>query len=317
MAKQQRVALLDARLDVTRHLTPDERAELTDVSLPVVELKAGQLDLGALLAGERAFAAAVVDGMVLHRLQIGDHSGIELLGPGDLLLGGSDLVPAWLAETEFRASAPVRVGLLGNEFLAAARRWPHIIEGLYACVADQMRRLSGQLVTCQLPRVDERVLSVLWLLAESWGQVTAGGVKLPLSLTHETIGALIGARRPTVTLALRKLSDEGAILYQDPGWLLLKGPSLPAIGMPAMLPPDAGRASSSAWGPPAATPPDPSVAYAELRDTVRRLREQHARDQDRTRDQLKRIRTARVNVVATRARISQDTVRRQRVPPLS
>jgi CRP/FNR family transcriptional regulator, cyclic AMP receptor protein len=256
-------------------------------------------------------------GMVLHRLQIGDHSGIQLLGPGDLLLQGSDLIPAWLADDEFRASAPLRLGLLGNEFLAAARRWPQIIEGLYACVADQMQRVTGQLVTCQLPRVDERVLSLLWLLAEAWGQVTAGGVRLPLNLTHETIGALIGARRPTVTLALRKLSEEGAILHQEAGWLLLRDPPLPAPDTAHVLPPDAGGASFSAWSPPAPPPPDPSIAYAELRETVRRLREQHTFRREETRDQLNRIRTARVRMAAARDRIMQDSVRRRRLPPSS
>ena len=72
--------------------------------------------------------------------------------------------------------------------------------------------MTVQLVICQLPRVEDRVLAVLWLLAESWGHVTPAGVRLPLALTHETLGALIGARRPTVTLALRKLTDDGTLV---------------------------------------------------------------------------------------------------------
>lgn len=317
MVKNHRVALLDARVDVTRHLTPDERSELADVSLPVLDLEPGLPDVSQLLAREHAFAAAVIDGMVMHRLQIGDHSGIQLLGPGDLLLQGGDLIPAWLADDEFRASAPLRLALLGNEFLVAARRCPQIIEGLYGCIADQMQRSSGQLVICQLPRVDERILSIMWLLAESWGQVTAGGVRLPLNLTHETLGALIGARRPTVTLALRKLADEGAILHQDSGWLLLKDPPLPVSDKSRVLPPDATDASFSAWALPAPPPPDPSVAYAELRETVRRLREQHRHDREETRDQLNRIRIARIRMEAVRDRIRQDSTRRRRHPPSS
>ena len=52
----------------------------------------------------------------------------------------------------------------------------------------------------------------MWLLAESWGRVTQAGIRLPLGLTHDVLGALVGARRPTVTLALRELTERGAIL---------------------------------------------------------------------------------------------------------
>lgn len=316
-SQRGRVPLLEARLDVTRYLTPQRRAELTDISLPAVDLEPGSLELGELLARHRAFAAAVIDGLVLHRLQLGEHSGIQLLGPGDVLLRGGDFLPVWLAHDEFRASARLRLALLGEDFLAAARRWPQIIEGLYGCIADQMQRLSGQLVTCQLPRVEDRVLSVLWLLAESWGQVTAGGVRLPLNLTHETIGGLIGARRPTVTLALRKLSEEGAILHQNAGWLLLKEPPPPPPSVPEALAPEAPHASFSAWAAPLAPSADPSFAYAELRETVRRLREQHTHDREEARNLLERVRTARVRMAAARDRIKQGSVRRPPLPPSS
>jgi hypothetical protein len=40
----------------------------------------------------------------------------------------------------------------------------------------------------QLPRVDRRVLALLWQLAERWGRVTPSGVEVRLELTHETLG---------------------------------------------------------------------------------------------------------------------------------
>jgi hypothetical protein len=77
---------------------------------------------------------------------------------------------------------------------------------------------------CQLPRVDERLLALMWLLAESWGQVTPAGTLLPIALTHAALGGLIGARRPTVTLALGNLTAAGVIRRQPRGWLLLGSP---------------------------------------------------------------------------------------------
>ena len=129
-----------------------------------------------------------------------------------------------------------------------------------------MQRLTGQLVICQLPRVDQRVLAILWLLAESWGHVTPGGVRLPLALTHETLGALIGARRPTVTLALRKLSEKGSIVRQDSGWLLLEPPPEPE-GTPKELAPELAGISLSRWAP-GPELLDPSVRFAGLIETV-------------------------------------------------
>jgi hypothetical protein len=207
----------------------------------------------------------------------------------------------------------VRLALFGNEFLAAALRWPRIVQGLYTCIGEQMQRLTTQLVICQLPRVDDRVLSMLWLLSESWGHVTPSGVRLPLALTHETLGALVGARRPTVTLALRKLSDDGAIVHQDTGWLLLKPPPEPDEPESRILPPELTDVTGR-WAQ--AQAQDQSVAYAEIRETVRRLREQHQADRQESRDQLERIRSARVRMSAVRQRIEEDTLRR-RWPPSS
>jgi CRP/FNR family transcriptional regulator, cyclic AMP receptor protein len=314
-AKTERVPVHDPRLDLTRHLSEDERAELGNISLPALTIPPGSVDLSSLLLQYKAFGATVLEGIVISAHQIGEQTGIQVLGPGDLLAPGGDPLPDWLAEVEFRAPASLSVALLGNELLAAAYRWPRIIQGLYARMGDQLERLTAQLVICQLPRVDERVLAMMWLLAESWGQVTSAGVRLPLGLTHETLGALVGARRPTVTLALRKLARQGSILHQDTGWLLLEPPPQPAQASPKILPPEPLDASISRWIPPS-PPPDPSIAYAELRDTVRRLREQHVQDREQTREQLQRVRIARVRMTAAREQILRDVVSR-RPPPSS
>jgi CRP/FNR family transcriptional regulator, cyclic AMP receptor protein len=316
MAHKERVPLLDARLELTRHLTSDERAELASVGLPVITLEPGPHDLAALLARHNAFGATVLDGIVMTSLKIGEQAGIQLLGPGALLIPDTDVLPEWITEAEIRTTQSVRLGLFGNDLLAAAYRWPRVIIGLYACLGEQLQRLTAQMVICQLPRVDERVVAIMWLLAESWGQVTTSGVRLPLTLTHETLGALIGARRPTVTLALRKLTERGAIIHQDSGWLLLEPPPQPAHEASKILPPGIPAVSVPRWAPEpdAEAAADPSVTYAELLETVRRLGEQHRSDCQETRERINRIRTARVRLSAARQRIAQDSVKRRSLP---
>jgi hypothetical protein len=277
---------------------------------------AGALELGEVLAPHNAFGATVFDGVVVGSLHVGGQAGIHLLGPGDLLVPGGDVWPAWLADLEFRAAAPVKLGLFGNDLLAAAYRWPRIVQGLYEGIGDQLRRLTAQLVICQLPRVEDRIMAMLWLLAESWGHETPGGVRVPLTLTHETLGALVGSRRPTVSLALRKLAEQGALVTQDSGWLLLQPAPEPGEDTSPIGPVHLSDFTPGPWAaPPAAPPaPAPSSAYAELRDTVRRLREQHQFETQHVRDNLTRLQNDRARMTVARQRIAQDVLKRRRPP---
>jgi CRP/FNR family transcriptional regulator, cyclic AMP receptor protein len=317
MAGVDRVPLLDARLVLTDQLTADEHAELAGISLPMITVEPGPLDLEQLLGQQRAFGATVFDGLVMSSLRIGERTGIHLLCPGDLLVPRNELWPTWLAELDFQTAAPVRLGLLGNDLLAAVYRWPRLLQGIYGSLGDQLQRLTVQLVICQLPRVEDRILAMLWLLADSWGHVTPGGVRLGLPLTHEMLGALVGARRPTVTLALRKLTDDGALVPQDPGWLLVAPPPHPAEAMPRIAPTAPDELPVGPWMVSAVPEPeriDPSVGYAELLDTVQRLREQHRSDREHTTEQLARVRTDRVRMLAMRERIAADALRRRHPP---
>jgi CRP/FNR family transcriptional regulator, cyclic AMP receptor protein len=281
---------------------------LAGISLPVLTVKPGSPDLGALLAEHRAFGAAVIDGVLVASLHVEGQAGIHLLGRGDLLVPGSEIWPAWLAPIELRAAAPVTLGMLGTELLAVTHRWPRIVPGLYEAMGDQLRRLTAQLVICQLPRVEDRITSMLWLLAESWGHVTLGGVRVPLALTHETLGALIGSRRPIVSLALRKLTEEGTLVPQDSGWLLLGDEPEPAEPDVPVGPVQLADSGPGRWAPAG------SIAYAELRDTVRLLREKHRSNAQRMHDQLSQVRADRARMMTLRDRIARDAVKRRHPP---
>lgn len=225
MASLSTVRLLEVEPDIGRFLTAEERAAvLTLVSVPLATVLKGDFTL---FDEGKPFAGLVLEGMLFQRLRVGDQVGLRLLGPGDILSVGGTLRSTLLTQTECRAAARTELALLGNEVLSAARRWPRLMAGLHLRIGEQSERLAIQLVICQLPRVEQRLLALMWLLAESWGRVTAAGTVLPLSLTHEALGELIGARRPTVTLALIELTKRGAIVKEDGGWLLLESPPEP------------------------------------------------------------------------------------------
>jgi DNA-binding transcriptional ArsR family regulator len=59
--------------------------------------------------------------------------------------------------------------------------------------------------------------------------VTPAGVVITVHLTHAMLGRLVGARRPTVSLALKALADEGLIVRREDGSWLLCQPALDGL----------------------------------------------------------------------------------------
>ena len=61
------------------------------------------------------------------------------------------------------------------------------------------------------------------------GRVTSGGVLVPLTLSHRMLGQIVGARRPTVTAAVRLLVDSGEVVRRTDGSWLLTGDGVRAM----------------------------------------------------------------------------------------
>lgn len=311
-----RIPLLDAAPDLTSFLSSEERSLVEQIAVPVVHAE-DALRLEDLLERRGAFAACVVDGLVLHQLGIGSEPSLRILGPGDVLAVADGQSVTLLGVSRYRAQSSTRLALFGNELLIAVRRAPRILIGLQAAAAGQLERLSAQLVICQLPRVADRVLAMMWLLADSFGRVTPAGTRLPLSLTHESLGALVGARRPTVTLALGELAKRGAVVHQDGGWLLLQpAPSADGDARPIEEPrlvedaPPDWVVPAPSWGA--------SQTLAALSESVSRLREQHDLNVLQVRDRLRRFASAREHASELRRRSTADrNVRRPRLRPPS
>jgi len=164
----------------------------------------------------------VIDGLMTRELTVAGRTTTELLGAGDLLRpwdqdAGLDGIPF---EVEWYVHEPARFALLDRRFAALVVRWPPLIEALMCRALHRSRWLSFQLAISQVTRVDGRLLMLLWQLAERWGKVGPDGVRLPLRLTHQTLGKLVGARRPSVTTALSGLARAGLVERTPYGWLL-------------------------------------------------------------------------------------------------
>jgi CRP/FNR family cyclic AMP-dependent transcriptional regulator len=164
----------------------------------------------------------LVEGLVARDVELAGRSTTELLGAGDVIRPWDDefqleslpgSVTWWVVE-------PSQAVMLDRRFAAVAGRWPQMLDTIVQRTMRRSRALSVQRAIAQVPRVDARVMVLMWLLADRWGKVSTEGVRLPLSLTHDTIAKLVGARRPSVTTALGSLGRKGLIQRTDEGWLL-------------------------------------------------------------------------------------------------
>jgi CRP-like cAMP-binding protein len=77
-----------------------------------------------------------------------------------------------------------------------------------------------RLAIAKFPRLDDRLLCVLWQLADRWGRRTADGVHLPLRLSHDVLADLASARRPSVSEAIKRLTADGAVSRSERTWYL-------------------------------------------------------------------------------------------------
>jgi CRP/FNR family cyclic AMP-dependent transcriptional regulator len=215
--------LLDLDVDLAEAL--DVRMRL--VARPAATAMIFEADVGEVKLAERLAAARagpgvlVLDGVLAVNVQVGDRVAAELMGPGDLVEAGQEQADDLLAcATEWRGLVPTRFAVLDGGFVQRVRPWPQIMQALLSRVERRARNLNVQrAIACQ-PRLEVRLALLLWHLAARWGRVEPGGIRLPLPLTHQLLGRLIGAERPSVSHALARLARSGLVTGHGDEWHL-------------------------------------------------------------------------------------------------
>jgi len=224
-----RISVLDADPELGRWVTPGEMGSARrDTVVPVVVVNFGGWDPEPPHAcGWRHLGYLVLEGVLAREERLAGSTSIDLVGPGELL-------QPWVEDTDdalvphsvtWTVLEPARLGVLGPTFVASVARWPVVTAALLGRAVRQSSRAATLHGICQLSRVDTRLLVLFWHLAERWGRMGSEGVVLPLRLHHELLGHLIGAKRPTVTLALQRLTERELVSRREDGtWVL---PSTP------------------------------------------------------------------------------------------
>lgn len=188
----------------------------------LLEAEAGECDLSSWLARVgRGPGLLIVSGLLAVDTRVADRTITELLGSGDLIQPegphADDLVEH---ESVWHALTASRLALLDTDFVERVRSWPQIAATLYRRGARRSDDLDViRAISCQ-PRLEVRLILLLWHLATRWGKVEPSGLHLSLPLTHRLLGQLVAAERPSVSHALRRLSQAEIVTGSAGDWHL-------------------------------------------------------------------------------------------------
>jgi CRP/FNR family cyclic AMP-dependent transcriptional regulator len=216
------IRLLEAYPDLLQGLDSRQADAATAVVVArTVYLRAGKWAPPAGRLGD--LTLLVIEGILSRTVTLAGRTVVELFGDEDLLRPRDDhpepaSVPAEVTWTVLR---PTRVALLDERFAARIAPWPPISAALLTRTVSRSRWLERHLAILDQPRLDVRLVLLFWELADRWGRVAPDGVSVPLPLTHQTLGRIIRAQRPSVTATLGQLRERGFLSRgPDGSWVI-------------------------------------------------------------------------------------------------
>jgi hypothetical protein len=232
-----RIALLDVDPDLAGHKSGPELAAIRDrLTAPVYRLAAGALPEPPLRKREGHLGFLLLKGLLLYEVTACGRATAELLGAGDLIRPWPSEVSTTLpVASKWTVLEQVLVADLGTPGSARFGDGGDVFEALVRRCAERAETVAIQRSITAHVRVDVRVLAYLWHLADRFGVVVPGAVKLDIPLTHAVLARLIGARRPTVTTALQRLIQLG-YLHRDGRAFVLAGDASSVIELESRSP---------------------------------------------------------------------------------
>jgi CRP/FNR family transcriptional regulator, cyclic AMP receptor protein len=223
------IRLLEHLPDLAADLDNGQAASASRaLTIPAIELGRGRCEFGSWttvppITGP-PFGLLVTEGLLAREVRLGGRTSTSLYGPGDILDLRTDEGSSLASGARLVCPELAVIAVLDDRVLVAMREWPRMIARLFAVAMRQLERADLNAAIGRLERVEDRLLGLFWLLADRWGRRGPDGIAIDQPLTHEAIGRLIGARRPTVSLGLRALYEQGSLQRSaDGAWLLSPG----------------------------------------------------------------------------------------------
>lgn len=189
----------------------------------VVQLAPGPFDPERLVHDPAEWLGLmVIDGLALVQVAAGR-------APIGWLVGEDDLVRPWemeevslLTSASWQALSPLRIALLDDDFARRVAGFGAVADALAMKSAQTSHWLFAKSLVTGTSVIEERLLLLFAILGERWGKAISAGVLVAMPLTHQVLATLIGARRPSVSTALRSLSAAGLLRRTPEGWLMCR-----------------------------------------------------------------------------------------------
>lgn len=179
-------------------------------------------------SGSALLGLLVIDGLLIRRVAVADRQCGELVGPGAVLRPWDDFGQgsALPFEVSWRVIRDVRLAQLDHRFLATIVHWPSLVDAFTARAIERTHTLAFNVAIHCLRHIDARLLTLFWHLADRFGRVTPAGTHVPLPLSHADLAELVGAQRPSVSVALKRLADNELVRRHPDNrtWLLSHEP---------------------------------------------------------------------------------------------
>jgi CRP/FNR family cyclic AMP-dependent transcriptional regulator len=215
--------LLDADDDLAQEFDVRMRLAARQVATArVLVAEVGDCDLSGWFGAARGgLGLLVLDGLIAIDARVGNRTATELIGPGDLIQPACPLAEDLIERTDaWRALCPTRFALLDAEFAERIRPWPQIVQALLQRAGRRIADLDVLRAITSQPRLEVRLVLLLWHLAARWGRVEPAGIRVSLPLTHRMLGQLVGAERPSISHALGRLAQAGVVTGTAGDWHL-------------------------------------------------------------------------------------------------
>jgi len=206
------VQILVADPDLAENMQPEARRQATQLlrarvfRVPKGHWQPPGIDHGTI-------GLMLLDGLMVRTLHLGSVSSSEVVGPTDIIRPWeTNLLPSVVpASADWVVLHEARVALLDARATALIGHWPELTAAVAGRMLRRTRSLAYLMAAQHFVRVEDRLLATLWHLASMWGRVTPQGTVVPFRLTHEMLAGIIGAKRPTTTIAVRALERQGKL----------------------------------------------------------------------------------------------------------
>lgn len=193
-----------------------------------LELRRGSYRPSEIIDGEGLLGLLVLDGLIVRQVLVAERRCGELVGPRAIMRPWDDFgrTAPLPFEVKWRVLEDTRLAILDRRFLVTIVRWPALIEAVMERTVERAHTLAFNVAIHTLQHVEVRLLVLFWHLADRFGRVRPEGIDIPLALSHADLAELVGAARPSVSTALKDLSEKGQVWRREGErtWMLAPDP---------------------------------------------------------------------------------------------